>query len=315
MGFMFFKKDKNDKDNTKSSKQKVEAGLHKTKETIGNKILNIFAKQKISNQFFDEIEEALIMADVGVEMTMKIIDGMKERSKKKKIENESDVREIFKDTLSEIIIEQPFEFKDGALNVIFVFGVNGVGKTTSIAKLTNMLKEQGKKVMVAACDTFRAAAIEQLQEWCERIDVPIIKHSQNSDPGAVLYDALESSSAKKMDFLIVDTAGRLHNKENLMKEIEKLNKILEKKTDKTNKQNFLVLDAGTGQNAFIQAQSFKSLIEIDGIILTKLDSTAKGGILISLTSQLGVPVKFIGVGESLEDLLKFNRSDYVDSLI
>lgn len=301
--------------NKKKKKEEYKKGLHQTKDSFGKKILNIFSNKDNEEDFYDELEETLVMADVGVETTLEIIEHFKEYIKKNKAKDVNEFKDYFKQSLLDMIPEKPFELVEGKLNILFVLGVNGVGKTTSIGKIAYQMKNSGKKVMLAACDTFRAAAIDQLNVWSERADVPIIKQNMGADPGAVLHDAMDSAIAKKVDLLIVDTAGRLHNKSGLMAELEKLHRIIQKKSDDTNSEAFLVLDAGTGQNAFVQAESFNESVKLDGIILTKLDSTSKGGIVIALAHQLKIPVKFIGLGEKIEDLMVFDKEDYVDSLI
>ncbi len=308
MAFLFKRKSKEKKED------RIERGLHKTKENFGQKILTLFSKKQASDDFYDEVEEALVMADVGVETTLEIIDNFKDYLKNDKKSNTDGLKSYFKQALLDMIPQNPFDFKENQLNVLFILGVNGVGKTTSIGKLAHQFKEEGKNVMLAACDTFRAAAIDQLSEWGNRVDVPIIKQQMGSDPGAVLHDAVDSAIANNIDILLVDTAGRFHNRNNLMDEIEKLYRILNKKADKAYKETLLVLDAGTGQNAFVQADVFNQRIKLDGIVLTKLDSTSKGGIVISIAHRLNLPVKFVGIGEKIDDLIPFEKEDYVHSL-
>ncbi len=297
------------------SKSEIERGLHRTKESFGEKIRSIFTKKINDPDFFDEMEETLIMADVGVETTLEIIEHFKAYIKDKNIKDGEGLKNLFKQSLQDMIPQVTFDYKENQLNVLFIVGVNGVGKTTTIGKLSHTLKNEGKKVMLAACDTFRAAAIDQLSVWADRAEVPIIKQQMGSDPGAVLHDAIDSAISKQIDILIVDTAGRFHNKANLMAEIEKLNRILNKKIESAHKETLLVLDACTGQNAYVQAESFHQSVQLDGIILTKLDSTAKGGIVIHIAHQLKLPVKFVGIGERITDLLPFNRDEYIDSIL
>ncbi|MDH4128266.1 MAG: signal recognition particle-docking protein FtsY [Spirochaetota bacterium] len=304
MGFLFRKR----------SKDEIDRGLHRTKENFGQKILSLFSKNKMDQDFFDEIEEILIMSDVGVETTLEIINHFKKYVSDAKVVDTGDLKSYFKKSLLDMIPQANFDFKENQLNVLFILGVNGVGKTTSIGKLSHRLKLEGKNVMLAACDTFRAAAIDQLTIWGERSGVPVVKQDMASDPGAVLHDAIDSAIAKNIDVLLVDTAGRFHNKTNLMAEIEKLHRILTKKISSAYHETILVLDAGTGQNAFVQADTFNKSVKVDGIILTKLDSTSKGGIVIALAHQLKIPVKFVGIGEKIDDLIPFNRDEYVESL-
>ncbi|MDH5682359.1 MAG: signal recognition particle-docking protein FtsY, partial [Spirochaetota bacterium] len=300
MAFLFKRKSKDD----------IARGLHRTKESFGQKILSVFSKNTGDEDFFDEIEENLIMSDVGVETTLEIIDHFKNYLKEGQSVGADELKAYFKKSLCDMIPRTPYEFKENSLNILFILGVNGVGKTTSIGKLAHRMKQEDKSVMLAACDTFRAAAIDQLAVWGERAGVPVVKHAMGGDPGAVLHDAIDSAISKKVDVLLVDTAGRLHNKANLMAEIEKLHRLVSKKAPDAYHETILVLDAGTGQNAFVQAESFNSSVKLDGIILTKLDSTAKGGIVIALAHQLGLPVKFAGLGEGIEDLIPFDRDEY-----
>ncbi len=307
---LFAKKDK-------KRKKVVEHGLHKTKESLGKKILGIFKSNKIDEGFYDELEEVLIDADVGIETTLDIIKNLKEQVKERKIKTQSELVKLFKTIITDTIKDPEFIIEDGKLNIIFVVGVNGVGKTTSIAKLAYLLKNEGRSVIISACDTFRAAAVEQLTEWSNRIDVPIVKKEQGSDPGSVLYQAIDQAKAKQSEILIVDTAGRLHNKQNLMKEIEKLNRIIDKKTPEIGitKENMLVIDANTGQNAYKQAEDFNSFISIDNIFLAKLDSTSKGGIVIPISHNLKIPIKYCGVGEKIDEIIPFDKTEYIETII
>jgi fused signal recognition particle receptor len=269
----------------------------------------------IDEELYDQLEEILITADIGVETTMYIIDRLKEKIKEDKIKDPA----LLKDSLKEIVIEILGDEENSIVpektpEIILVIGVNGVGKTTSIGKICYKLKDRGYKVIMAAADTFRAAAIDQLEVWSERAGVEIIKHQEGSDPAAVIFDAIQASKARKKDVLICDTAGRLHNKKNLMNELGKINKVIEREYGEAFKQTFLVLDATTGQNAVQQAKQFKEVCPVDGIILTKLDGTAKGGIVISIKHSLNIPVKLIGVGEGIDDLQEFKIRDFVDAL-
>ena len=309
----FFKKK-----NKSIEEQKTTIGLSKTKESLGGKISSLFQRKKINDDFFDELEEILIASDVGIETTLHIMEELRESVNKKSVENYEELKQLLKNIISNIVIEKPFIYHENKLNIIFVLGVNGVGKTTNIGKLAKKFKDENLKVQLAACDTFRAAAIEQLELWSKKIDVPIVKQQSGADPGAVLYNALDAAKARNIDLLIVDTAGRLHNRVNLMQEIAKLNKIFSKKYPDENsyyKENLLVVDANTGQNAFQQAKTFNETIGITSILLSKLDSSSKGGIVLPLSYNLEIPIKFIGVGEKEDDLIEFNKEKFIDSLL
>ncbi len=298
--------------------QKLVSGLTKTRDQMTDKIDDILASyHKIDEDLFYDLEEALVVADVGVETTMKLIDGLKERVQKGRVTDPNEVKDLLKEEIKELMKESvdSNELKiEPSPSVILVVGVNGVGKTTTIGKLSNSLKEDGKKVLMAAGDTFRAAAIEQLEEWSNRSGVEIISHSEGADPGAVIFDGIHAAKARKADVLICDTAGRLHNKANLMNELGKIFKILEREYPEATKEILLVLDATTGQNAINQAKTFKEVANITGVALTKLDGTAKGGVVIALQAELGLPIKLIGVGEGIYDLQPFNTDDFVDAL-
>lgn len=292
------------------------SGLKKTRDNIASGIDSIFSGfSSIDEDFYEELEEILIMGDIGVDTTMKIIENLKEQVKEKKIKEPEECRELLID-----IIRQQMEVGETAYDfekqksVVLMIGVNGVGKTTSVGKLSAQLKQDGKKVIMAAADTFRAAAIEQLTEWSNRAGVEIIAQQEGSDPGAVVYDAIQAAKARKADVLICDTAGRLHNKKNLMNELNKINRIIEKEYPDAYKETLIVLDGTTGQNALVQARQFKEVTDISGIILTKLDGTAKGGIAIAIQAELGIPVKYIGIGEKIEDLQKFDPESFVNAL-
>jgi len=295
---------------------KIREGLAKTKESFTEQFNNVFhLYKKIDDEFLDEIEEILISADMGVELTMDIIDYIKEEVKKNKLEDPNEIKGVIKRYLVDMLkstkgVEDIAEKQ----KIIMIVGVNGVGKTTSIGKLSYRLKSSGKSVIVAAGDTFRAAAIEQLEEWCNRAKVDIVASEQGSDPGSIVYDAIQAARARKTDVLICDTAGRLHNKVNLMNELTKIFKIIEKEYSSAQKEVLLVIDANTGQNGLIQAKLFKQSCSIDGIILTKLDSTAKGGIVFPIVKELNVPIKYIGVGEKIDDLQVFDAEMFVDAI-
>ncbi len=295
---------------------KLVSGLAKTRDNIVSGIDSIFSGfSELDDDFYDELEETLIMGDIGVTATEKIIDDLKEKVKEEKIKKPADCKELLinsiKDQMS--LGENAYEFENRK-SVVLVIGVNGVGKTTSVGKLAGHLKEMDKKVIMAAADTFRAAAIEQLTEWANRTGTEIISQSEGSDPAAVIFDALAAAKARKADVLLCDTAGRLHNKKNLMAELKKIDRIIEREYPDAYRENLIVLDATTGQNALAQLREFKEVTDITGIILTKMDGTAKGGIAIAIQAEYGIPVKYIGVGEKVEDLQKFNTDDFVNAL-
>ncbi len=295
---------------------KLKTGLTKTRDGLTDKIneaLNLAVT--IDDDLYDELEEILITSDIGMETTMELIDRLKDKIRKEKINDTEMVlpalREVVKDFLLEG--EDGTEYEDK--KVMLVIGVNGVGKTTSIGKLAAKNKSEGKKVLLAAADTFRAAAIDQLDIWSKRAGVDIVKHEEGSDPAAVVFDAIQASKARNVDLLICDTAGRLHNKKNLMNELSKINRIIDREYGEENKETLLVLDGTTGQNAVIQAKQFMEACPIDGIILTKLDGTAKGGVVLSIKQTLNIPVRYIGVGEGVDDLQKFDAESFAKALI
>ncbi|MBU5482755.1 signal recognition particle-docking protein FtsY [Clostridium sp. MSJ-11] len=295
---------------------KLKEGLSKTKDNFTDKIsemLNLYVT--IDEELFEELEEILITSDIGVETSLEIIDRLKEKIKENKIKEVSEVKPCLKEVLMEMLgTEKGTVIPEKTPEILLIVGVNGVGKTTSIGKISNKLKNEGYKVLMVAGDTFRAAAIDQLEVWSRRAGVDIVKHQEGSDPAAVVYDGIQAAKARGTDVLVCDTAGRLHNKKNLMDELGKINRIIEREYSNANKHTYLVLDATTGQNAVQQAKQFMEVCKIDGIILTKLDGTAKGGIVISIKHALDIPVKLIGVGEGLEDLQEFNPVDFVEAL-
>ncbi|MCS4437227.1 signal recognition particle-docking protein FtsY [Clostridium botulinum] len=295
---------------------KLKEGLTKTKDGFTDKISSVLnLAVTIDEDLYEELEEILVTADIGVDTSIKIIDRLRERVKEEKIKDPAEIKPCLKRVILEILGEEKGSITpDTTPKVMLIIGVNGVGKTTSIGKVSAKLKNQGYKVIMAAADTFRAAAIDQLEVWSSRAKVDIIKHQEGSDPGAVVFDAVQAAKSRKADVLICDTAGRLHNKKNLMNELSKINKILEREYGDASKETLLVLDATTGQNAVIQAKEFMPACPIDGIILTKLDGTAKGGVVISIKDQLDIPVKLIGVGEGIEDLQEFNSEEFVEAL-
>ena len=294
---------------------KLKAGLSKTKNAIFGQIDEVLkAFVRVDEDLLEELEELLISSDVGVGATEDIIEELREQIKDGRLKEKEQVIDALKAILRGMIGEGEPLALDTTPSVILVIGVNGAGKTTSIGKISNRLKSQGKRVVVAAADTFRAAAIDQLAVWCERSGVEIVKQSEGSDPAAVVYDAIGYAKSKKADVLIVDTAGRLHNKKNLMNELSKINRVIDRELPDAKRENLLVLDATTGQNAILQAKEFKNAAEITGLVLNKLDGTAKGGIVISIKRELDIPVKFIGVGEKIDDMQEFVAKDFVEAL-
>ncbi|MBO5425819.1 MAG: signal recognition particle-docking protein FtsY [Lachnospiraceae bacterium] len=295
--------------------KRLKEGLSKTRNNIAENFANIFKASEIDDDFYDNLEETLVMSDLGLETTEKIIDDLKDKVKELKLKEADACKDlvvnIIRDQMS--VDESAYDFEDKK-TVVLVIGVNGVGKTTSIGKLAAQYKKQGKKVLMAAADTFRAAAIDQLKTWSNRAGVEIIAQNEGADPSAVVYDAVAAAKARNTDILLIDTAGRLHNKKNLMDELAKMRRIISKEYPEANVESLIVLDGTTGQNALEQARQFSSVTEINGIIITKLDGTAKGGIAIAIQSELNVPVKYIGIGEKIEDLQKFNPSNYVTAL-
>ena len=295
---------------------RLKSGLSKTKEAISEQVNEVFKVfVKVDEELFENLEEALIMADIGVETSTAIIDELRDRVKLKRITDGDIVKHELKNVITEILCENDSKLSlTTTPSVILVIGVNGVGKTTSIGKIAAHYKSMGKKVILAAADTFRAAAIDQLDIWAQRVGCDIIKHKENSDPSAVVFDACVAAKARGADVLICDTAGRLHNKKNLMAELEKISRTIDKVLPETSRETLLVLDATTGQNAVSQAALFSEAANITGIILTKLDGTAKGGIVISISKGQNIPVKFIGVGEGIEDLQEFNAEEFSKAL-
>ena len=295
---------------------KLKNGLTKTRESIAKQVNNVFSVfVKVDDELFENLEEALIMADIGVETSTYIIENLRDNVKHKHITDGNLVKEELKSIISEILSTLDTTVDTSTTpSVILVIGVNGVGKTTSIGKIASHYKSMGKKVLLAAADTFRAAAIDQLDIWAQRSGCDIIKHQENSDPAAVVFDACMAAKARGADILICDTAGRLHNKKNLMAELAKINRVIERELPDSARETLLVLDATTGQNAVSQAKLFSEAADITGIILTKLDGTAKGGIVISIAKEQNVPVKFVGVGEGIDDLQEFNSNDFAKAI-
>jgi len=293
---------------------KIKAALAKTKDAIAYKFNKLFTGGVLDDDFYDELEMALLSSDIGATVTQRLLDDLKEVVDKKHIRSTLDVKQELKILMKKTLDEHPLPRPPMPL-IMLVVGVNGVGKTTAIGKLANRISKAGRSVTVAAADTFRAAASDQLTVWAERANVRIIKHAEGADPGAVVFDALASFKAQKTDVLIIDTAGRLHNKKNLMEELKKITRIIEREAGEVAVVNFLVLDATTGQNAVNQVEVFNEAIDIDGIILTKLDGTAKGGVVLGIVGELEVPVVYIGVGEGIDDIEIFNSAEFVDAII
>ena len=296
---------------------KLKSGLNKTKTSFDEKINNVFSNfRKVDEEFLDELEEVLIMSDIGMDTSIKIISSLRERIKKENIKDEEDVKKVLREEMKKIL-----DITDISLNlntkpsVILVIGVNGVGKTTSIGKMANRLAKDGKKVVVAAADTFRAAAVEQLEIWANRAGATVVKREEGVDPASVVYDAIKKTKEIEADVLIVDTAGRLHNKKYLMDELNKIQKVINKEMEEADREVLLVIDGTTGQNAISQVKAFKQEADITGIVLTKLDGTAKGGVVIGIVEENKIPVKFIGVGEKIDDMEIFNSEDFVKAII
>lgn len=297
---------------------RLKKGLTKTRDNISSKIDDILASyQKVDEELFEDIEDTLISADIGVDSTMQIIDELTERVKHDRIKDPKQVKsiliEIMKEKLESSVENNEINISNSP-TIILVVGVNGVGKTTTIGKMAAKYKRQGKKVMLVAADTFRAAAIEQLTEWAIRADVDIISHEEGADPASVVFDGISSAKSKNVDVLICDTAGRLHNKKNLMNELNKIHRVIEREYAEAFKETLLVVDGTTGQNAIFQAKEFKEAAQLTGVVITKLDGTAKGGVVFPLEIELGIPVKLIGVGEQIDNLMEFNSNDFVDAI-
>ncbi len=295
---------------------RLKAGLTKTRDNIVKGIDSVFSGfSDIDDDFYEELEEILIMGDIGINATTDIIDRLKKQVKELHLKQPSQCKQLLIESIREQmkVDETAYEFEN-VQSVIMVIGVNGVGKTTSVGKLAGILKERGRKVLIAAADTFRAAAGDQLAEWARRADVPMIGGVEGADPASVVFDAVSAAKARGVDILLIDTAGRLHNKKNLMEELRKMNRIIDKEFPNAHRENLIVLDGTTGQNALVQAREFGEVADLTGIVLTKMDGTAKGGIAVAIQSELNVPVKYIGVGETIEDLEKFDSDEFVNAL-
>mgnify|MGYP002553320632 CR=1 FL=1 len=293
--------------------EKLKQGLAKTRSGFSEKISGVLsAFTRVDEDLLEELEEALILCDMGVETSLAAIEVLRQRVKEERIKQPEQVREALREIIEDLV---RFDLPEETFpKVILVIGVNGVGKTTSVGKLAGKLKDEGRKVLIAAADTFRAAAGDQLAEWASRADVPMIGGKEGADPASVVFDAVNAAKARGVDVLLIDTAGRLHNKKNLMEELRKMNRIIDKEFPNAHRENLIVLDGTTGQNALVQAREFGEVADLTGIILTKMDGTAKGGIAVAIQSELKVPVKYIGVGETIEDLQKFNSEEFVNAL-
>jgi fused signal recognition particle receptor len=305
---------------TDSVTEKFKSGLSKTRNGFSSKINDLIARyRKVDEEFFEELEEIMISADVGVQTVMELVEELKMEAKRRKIQDSAELQDVIVEKLVEIYqgddeTLHELNIQEDSLTVILFVGVNGVGKTTTIGKLAHKFKKEGKSVLLAAGDTFRAGAIEQLEVWGERVGVDVIKQTEGSDPAAVMYDAIKAAKARKADILLCDTAGRLQNKVNLMKELEKVKRVIEREVPGAPHEVLLVLDATTGQNALIQAKTFKEATQVTGIVLTKLDGTAKGGIVLAIRNELHIPVKYVGLGEKMDDLQEFDVEKYVYGL-
>jgi len=296
---------------------KLKTGLGKTRNNFSEKISNVFSGfRKVDENLLEELEEILIMSDIGVETSTDIINNLRERIKREKVESEEDVKQVLKEEMQAILDKEDNSLKlETKPSVILVVGVNGVGKTTSIGKIANRLKKEGKEIVVAAADTFRAAAVEQLEIWAKRANVNIVKKEEGADPASVVFDAIKYTKEIGADVLICDTAGRLHNKKYLMDELLKIGKVIEKEMPNCSKEVLLVIDGTTGQNAIMQVKAFKETVDLTGLVLTKLDGTAKGGVVVGIVNENHIPVKFIGVGEKIDDMEIFNSKDFISAII
>ena len=294
---------------------RLKAGLTKTRDNFTKNLSNVFTSSDIDDDFYEELEEILVMADIGYYATEDILERLKLRVKEEHIKKSEECREILKQRIKELMSVAETEYRfESEKSIIMVIGVNGVGKTTTIGKLASKFHDQGKKVLIAAADTFRAAASEQLEIWAKRADVPIVASTEGSDPASVVFDAVSACKARGTDILLIDTAGRLHNKKNLMEELRKMDKVISREFPDVHRENLIVLDGTTGQNALVQAREFSEVAPISGVVLTKMDGTSKGGIAVAIQSELNIPVKYIGVGEAIEDLQKFDADAYVEAI-
>ncbi len=294
---------------------RLKAGLTKTRDNFTKNLSNVFTSSDIDDDFYEELEEILVMADIGYYATEDIIERLKLRVKEEHLKKADECREILKQSIKDLMSVAETEYKfESEKSIVMVIGVNGVGKTTTIGKLASKFRDQGKKVLIAAADTFRAAASEQLEIWAKRAEVPIVASSEGADPASVVFDAVSACKARGVDILLIDTAGRLHNKKNLMEELRKMDKVISREFPDVHRENLIVLDGTTGQNALVQAREFSEVAPITGVVLTKMDGTSKGGIAVAIQSELNIPVKYIGVGESIEDLQKFDADAFVEAI-
>ena len=322
MGLISFLKEKfsKKKDNEKVEAEAYSKGMEKSRANFSNKLVSLSKKyKKVNQEYFEELEEILIESDVGVNLALKVIEEVFDKSKKQKIYDSEEINELLIETLFEGYMEKgesPTDiiFKEGHPTVLLVVGVNGVGKTTTIAKLAYRYREKGKKVMLVAADTFRAGATEQLQIWADRLEIPLVKGNQNADPASVAYDGVKKARQENMDLVIVDTAGRLQNKQNLMDELSKIRRVMSKEIPDSPHETFLIIDATTGQNGVVQAKAFAEVTKLTGVVITKMDGTSKGGIILAIRDELGTPVRFIGLGEKMEDLKDFDIDSYLYGL-
>ena len=299
----------------KKEKDKMKTGLEKTRTGFWGSIMNTLTGSVIDDEMYDDLEEQLILADVGGEVAVHLVDKLRDRVRDKGLKTGEQAADALRDIIAEEMTPEAEMALDGKPAVILVIGVNGVGKTTTIGKLANRLKADGNRVLLAAGDTFRAAAAEQLSVWAERAQVEIVKHEEGSDPAAVVFDAMNAARARRVDVVLVDTAGRLHNKQNLMNELNKIRRVIDREGESSSKEVLLVLDATTGQNGLIQAKQFSQSAGITGIVLTKLDGTAKGGVVLAIAKEMGVPVKYVGLGEGIDDLQPFDPAAFAEALV
>ena len=322
MGLISFLKEKfsKKKEQKNNDAEVYSQGMEKSRQNFSNKLNTLSKKyRKVNQEYFEELEEILIESDVGINLSLRTIEEVLEKSKKQKISDADEINELLIETLFEGYSKKgeyqiDLSFKEGTPTVLLVVGVNGVGKTTTIAKLAYRYKNMGKKVILTAADTFRAGATEQLQIWADRLGIPLVKGAPNSDPASVAYDGARKAKLEKTDLVIIDTAGRLQNKQNLMDELSKIKRVVSKEIEAVNQETFLIIDATTGQNGVVQARAFKEVTDISGVVITKMDGTSKGGIILAIRDELGIPVRFIGLGEKMEDLKEFDIDSYLYGL-
>ena len=296
--------------------EKIKQGLSKTRQNLGSTLSSVFSSSELDDDFYDELEESLILADMGVQTTGEAVDRLRKATKEQRIKTAEEARQVLKDILTDMLSVGDFQLNVGTKpSVVLVIGVNGVGKTTTIGKLAAKYQNEGKKVLLVAADTFRAAAADQLEIWADRSGADIVRQNEGADPASVVFDGIRAAKARNADIILIDTAGRLHNKQNLMNELNKISRIVERELPEANREVLLVLDGTTGQNGLIQAQQFKEIAGVTAIALTKLDGTAKGGIVVAVAHSLQIPVKFVGVGEQVDDLMGFQPKEFVEALL